>query len=196
MSDHGHYLRLPAPEFAKDRFAGLSLLLAVLAVVGGVLSLLGAIFDPRQFAYSWFFAFYYFFTICCGALFWVLLHYVCNGSWDILIRRIWENLAALFPYVFGILVPLLIFPPLRDVIWKWFPLAGTHDPELSLREGYLNPVFFYLRVLAYFAFFIGVSLWYRHRSVRQDADGSPVWTYQLHLNSYFLMTLWALVETF
>ena len=197
MSDHGHYLRLPAPEHAKPAtFGFLRAVLAVLAVVGLVLCLLGAIFDTRQFAYSWFFAFYYFFTLAAGALFWVLIHYVSNGSWDILIRRIWENLAAVFPVLFGIFVPLLIFPPLRNVIWEWTGLVGAHNHELALRAGYLNLPFFYIRVLAYFAFFIGVSLWYRHRSVMQDADGNPAWTFKLHFHSYFLMTLWALVETF
>ena len=197
MSDHGHYLRLPAPEHAKPATFGLlRFVLTVLAIVGAILSLIGAFVDPRQFAFSWFFAFYYFFTISAGAVFWVLLHYVCNGSWDILIRRIWENLAALFIPLFGIFVPLLVFPPLRDALWQWFPLIGSHNHELAIRAGYLNAPFFYIRVLAYFAFFIAVSIWYRHRSVMQDADGSPAWTFKLHIHSYFLMTLWALIETF
>ena len=196
MSDHG-ILRLPAPERVKpSSLSALRGLLLVVAVIGAVLSLLGGIFDTRQFAFSWFFAFYYFFTISCGALFWVLLHYVCNGSWDILIRRIWENLAALFPALLLVLAPILIFPQLHDPIWTWMGLVGTGNHELALREGYLNYPFFYLRVALYFAFFIFVALWYRHRSIMQDADGSPVWTFKLHYHSYFLMTMWALIETF
>ncbi len=196
MSDHG-ILRLPAPERVKpSSFGGLSGLFLAIAVIGAVLSIIGGFVETRQFAFSWFFAFYYFFTISCGSLFWVLLHYVCNGSWDILIRRIWENLAALFPALLLVLMPILIFPQLHDPIWAWMGLVGTGDHELALRAGYLNYPFFYLRVALYFAFFIFVALWYRHRSIMQDADGSPVWTFKLHYHSYFLMTLWALIETF
>jgi hypothetical protein len=197
MSDHGHILRLPAPERVKpSSFGGLSGLLLVLAIVGAVLSIIGGFVETKQFAFSWFFAFYYFFTISCGAIFWTLLHYVCNGSWDILIRRIWENLGALFPWLLLVFAPILLIPQLHDQIWAWMGLVGTGNHELALRAGYLNYPFFYLRVAIYFAFFIFVALWYRHRSVKQDEDGSPVWTFKLHYHSYFLMTLWALVETF
>jgi hypothetical protein len=196
MSDHGHILRLPAPERAVPARFALGPVLLVVAVVGAVLSLLGAIFEPRQFAFSWFFAFYTFLTISVGGIFWLLLHYVCNGSWDILLRRIWENLAALIPLVFLVGAPFWLYPPMRDAIWQWFPLVGTHNHELDVRAGYLNPVFFYARAIFYLAFFWGVAAYYRRNSLRQDADGSPIWAFRCHYHSYFLMTLWALVETF
>jgi hypothetical protein len=196
MSDHGTILRLPAPEYAKpSSFGGLSGLLLVLAIVGAVLSVLGAILEPTQFAFSWFFGIYFFFTICVGSLFWVLLHFVCNGSWDILIRRIWENITGLFKWVFLLFLPLLVIPAFRNHLWAWFGV-DPKDHELAIRAGYLNPAFFYLRAVFYIAFFWGVSSLYRRFSVRQDADGSPVWTFRLHFHSYFLMTLFALVETF
>lgn len=196
MSDHGHILRLPAPErVTKSRFSGLSMLFLIVAIVGAVLSAVGGYCDPRQFAYSWFFGLYFFLTICIGSVFWVLLHYVCNGSWDILIRRIWENIAALLPTVFVLFLPLLFIPDLRDTLWKWFAVSPS-DPELAHRHLYLNPTFFYVRVLIYVGFFCFVAGLYRHFSVRQDADGSPVWTFRLHYHSYLLMTLFALVETF
>jgi hypothetical protein len=196
MSSHSTILRLPAPEHVVPARFALGPVFLVLAIVGAVLSLIGAIAEPHQFAFSWFAAFYYFFTISAGALFWVLLHYVCNGSWDILIRRIWENLTALFPLLLLLFLPLLAFPELRNTIWTWMSPDNYGSHEQQLRAGYLNFPFFYLRVLGYFAFFIGVSLYYRHNSLKQDADGSPVWGFRCHYHSYFLMTMWALVETF
>jgi len=196
MSDHGHYLRLPAPERVVPARFTLSSVLPVTAVIGGVLSIIGALVDHVQFAYSWFFAFYVFFTIALGAFFWVLLHYVCNAGWDVLIRRVWENVLPLFPLLLLILAPLLIFPELRDTVWKWFGQSPAQDHELALRAGYLNPVFFYLRVLIYFAYFGWMGYYYRRNSVRQDADGNPVWTYRLHIHSYFAMVCFALLETF
>jgi hypothetical protein len=195
MSDHG-ILRLPAPERVKpSSFGGLSVLLLATAIVGAVLSLIGGIFDTRQFAFSWFFAFYFFFTICAGSVFWVLLHYVCNGSWDILIRRIWENLTALFPFVLALFLPLLFIPELRETIWRWMSLDPAKNHELAIRAGYLNQPFFYIRLIIYFGWFIWISTYYRNGSVKQDADGSPVWTYRRHIHSYFGLVVWAVIET-
>jgi hypothetical protein len=195
MSAHT-VLRLPAPERVVPARFALGTVFLVLAIVGAVLSLIGAIVEPAQFAFSWFAAFYYFFTICAGALFWVLLHYVCNGSWDILIRRIWENLTALFPWVFVLGAPIFFIPEFRDQLWTWMGADPAKNHELAIRAGYLNQPFFYIRLLGYVAFFWGVSAYYRRNSLKQDADRSPVWGFRCHYHSYFLMTLWALVETF
>jgi hypothetical protein len=195
MSAHRTILRLPPPERVVPARFALSSFFLILAVVGAVLSLIGALHDHVQFAFSWFFGFYTFFTILAGALFWILLHYVCNGSWDVLIRRVWENLAALFPVLLVLFLPLLVFHELRDTLWTWMPLAGTDDRELAVRAGYVNLPFFFIRVAIYFAFFIGVSLYYRHGSVKQDADGSPVWTYRRHIHSYFALTVFGVIET-
>jgi hypothetical protein len=195
MSAHPTYLRLPAPERVVPARFALSGIFLVVAIVGAVLSLLGAIFQPHQFAYSWFFGFYTFFTILVGSLFWVLLHYVCNGSWDILIRRIWENLTALFPLLFTLFLPLLLIPALRDTLWGWMALSPATDHELADVAGYLNQPFFYIRVILYFGFFIGVSRYYRNGSVQQDTDGNPVGSYRRHIHSYFAMVVFGVVET-
>jgi hypothetical protein len=196
MSAHGHVLRLPAPErVVKARFR-LSSILPVTAAIGTVLSVIGACVDHVQFAYSWFFAFYIFFTIALGAFFWTLLHYVCNAGWDVLIRRVWENVLPLFPLLLLLFSPLLIFPALRDTVWTWMGQSPAQNHELALRAGYLNPFFFYLRILIYFAYFGWMGHYYRRNSINQDADGNPVWTYRLHIHSYFAMVCFALLETF
>lgn len=196
MSAHSHILRLPAPERVVPARFGLSSVLRVTAIIGGILSIIGAFVNPTQFAYSWFLGFYVFFTIALGAFFWVLLHYVCNAGWDVLIRRVWENVLPLFPLLLLIFSPLLVFPELRDTLWKWLGQTPAQDHELALRDGYLNPIFFYVRVLIYFAYFSWMGFYYRRNSVRQDADGNPVWTYRLHIHSYFAMVMFALLETF
>lgn len=195
MSAHRTILRLPAPERVVPARFGLSTVFLVLAIIGAALSILGAVFEPHQFAYSWFFGFYTFFTILAGALFWVLLHYASNGSWDILIRRVWENLTALFPLLFILFLPLLVVPDLRETLWKWMGLSAADNQELAVRAGYLNPAFFFIRLALYFIFFIGVSCYYRHGSVKQDTDGSPVWTYRRHIHSYFALVVFAVIET-
>ena len=94
MSGHPHTVHIPPPErLGAGRFP-LMLVLAGVSIVGILLSIVGVVVNHEQFAYSWFFAFYYFFTIALGAFFWVTLHYACDSDWSVLPRRVWENMLA------------------------------------------------------------------------------------------------------
>ena len=103
MSDRSHVL--PAPEgeyFENARFNGLSLLCGLLGIVGLVLSFIGAFISPVQFSFSWLFAFFFFFTLCIGCLFWIIVHHVVDAEWSVVVRRQLENIALLLP-VMGVL---------------------------------------------------------------------------------------------
>ena len=159
---------------------GLTYLFLVLAVVGSIFSFIGAAVNPHQFAYSWFFAFYYFFTIALGGFFWVTLHYACDSNWSVLPRRVWEhNAGPVLPLFFVLFLPLL-WPDFRDVLWTWMSPAHATDHEVEIRSGYLNPTFFYIRVFIYFFYFCLAGLYYRLNSVAQDIDGNPVLTRRMH----------------
>src|SRR6266566_8143191 len=109
MSDRSHVL--PAPEgeyFESDRFAGLSILLGLIGIVGLVLSFVGAYTSPVQFSFSWLFAFAYFFTLCCGCLFWTIVHHVTDAEWSVVVRRQFENIALLISALFLFAIPILI----------------------------------------------------------------------------------------
>src|SRR5471032_2765154 len=129
MSGHPHTVHIPPPErLGAGRFP-LMLGLAGVAVVGLLLSIVGVVVDHQQFAYSWFFAFYYFFTIALGGFFYVALHYACDSDWSVLARRTWENILGLFPVLFLIFIPLL-WPAFRDVLWNWMSPAHWNDHEV------------------------------------------------------------------
>src|SRR5438552_18568901 len=102
---------MPAPEgeyFEPARFSGLSLLLAGGAVVGLALCLFGALKDQPQFSFSWLFAFFYFFTLCCGCLFWTIVHHATDAEWSVVVRRQLENIALLLVALFLFAAPILI----------------------------------------------------------------------------------------
>ncbi len=172
MSGHPHVVKIPPPEFLGAGRYPLMLIFAGVAAVGILLSIVGIAVDHVQFAYSWFFAFYYFFTIALGAFFWVTLHYACDSDWSVLPRRIWENMLQLFPVLAIIFIPCL-WPDLRDVLWKWSSYDMQNDHEVVIRAAWLNPPFFYFRVFAFFIYFILAGFYYRRLSVRQDVDGNP-----------------------
>ena len=96
MSDRSH--ALPAPEgehFESNRFAGLSVLLGLIALVALALCVVGAFVDPLQFSFSWLFAFAFFFTLCAGCFFWTIVHHATDAEWSVVVRRQLENIASL-----------------------------------------------------------------------------------------------------
>ena len=67
MSERLHNAPTPEGEyFESGRFSGLSVILGVVGFVALALCVIGAFIDQQQFAYSWLFAFAYFFTLCAG----------------------------------------------------------------------------------------------------------------------------------
>ncbi|MEJ0000230.1 MAG: hypothetical protein WDO13_14330 [Verrucomicrobiota bacterium] len=195
MSGHPHTVHLPPPERLGPGRVPVMLLFAAVAIVGLVLSGFGIASDPAQFAYSWFFAFYYFLSIALGAFFWVTLHYACDSDWSVLARRVWENILALFPILMVISIPLT-FPIFRDVLWKWTAYSMQNDHELVVRNGWYNLPFFYSRGALYFLYFCIAGLYYYRHSVEQDTDGSPIHTRRLHDHSYMALVIFGLLQTF
>ena len=81
MSDRPRNLPTPEGEYLEtSRFAGLSMLLGVIALVALALCVVGAIVDRTQFSYSWLFAFAFFFTLCAGCFFWTIVHHATDAE--------------------------------------------------------------------------------------------------------------------
>lgn len=196
MSAHSSTIHLPSAERLKPGKFPLTALFAGLSLLGIVLSIIAALVDKEQFAYSYFFAFYYFFTIALGSFFWVVLHYACDSAWSVIIRRTWENILALLPLFFVLFIPFCIPGHLNEVLWKWMGVAHSSDPELAKRSVYLNGSFFYLRVAAYFLYFSIAGLYYRRSSIAQDRDGNPVHTRRMNDHSYMALVIFGVLETF
>src|SRR3989442_15185336 len=88
MSDRLHNGSTPEGEyFESGRFAGLSVLLGVVAFVALALCGAGAAIDPKQLSFSWLFAFGFFFTLCAGCFFWTIVHYATDAEWTVVVRR-------------------------------------------------------------------------------------------------------------
>lgn len=170
MSDHSHALHPPEPEKFNAKHAGLlptaCLLVGAVGLIG---SLIGAFVSPTQFAYSWLFAFFYFFTLSAGALFWTILHHATDAEWSVVIRRQAENVASLLPWFFLIILPLIAFYP--EVLWKWWDKLPGQDVLLDEKSGYLNKPFFFVRYVLYFVLLGGTAFLLRRLSIAQDSDG-------------------------
>jgi hypothetical protein len=187
---------VPTPEgeyFESRRFAGLSLLLAVVAVVTLLLCLVGALLSPHQFSYSWLFAFAFFFTLCAGCFFWTIVHHATDAEWSVVVRRQLENIAVLLAVLALLFVPVLL---LRHHLYAWMDIPPGHEAALDSKRAYLNFNWFLLRAIVFLGFFIVASQLLRRFSVGQDKDGNPLFTIWMRRVSFISLPLFALCLTF
>jgi hypothetical protein len=155
----------------------------------------------KQFAFSWLFAFLYFFTILIGCYFWIIVHHATDSGWGVVVRRQMENLAALLPWMVLFFVPLFF---VRRDIWDWISEKNNPvlDPHLrdklsyfELHFGSLVIPFFWVRAILYFTYFSFAALYFRRTSVRQDSDGDPRWSIQMRGFSFPGILLFAACTT-
>jgi hypothetical protein len=187
MSERAQVVPTPEGEyFETNRFGGLSVLLAAGAVVGLALCLVGAFVSPLQFSFSWLFGFIYFFTLCCGCLFWTIVHHATDAEWTVVVRRQLENIALLLIALAIFAIPILL---LRHQLFTWMDIAPGKDHALDLRREYLNWPFFLLRAVLYFVLL-------RRFSVAQDRDGNPRNTVWMRKVSFVGLPIFGFALTF
>jgi len=169
---HHHHTEITPDYFSKSKAKGLAAVSAIVGIIFLAVSLgYGLLFEGRQdqLAFSGLFAIIYFFTIACGALFWVFVHHATDAEWSVLVRRQWENIAVLIP-VIGIIFFLGIFY-IAPRVFEWWSLPKGVDHFLDHKAGYLNPTAFYVRALFYFVALGVLAFLVRKFSIRQDEDG-------------------------
>ncbi|HEY2614314.1 MAG TPA: hypothetical protein VGI42_01285 [Chthoniobacterales bacterium] len=194
MSERSDVAPVPEGEyFEANRFTGLSILLAFLALAGLALSAVGAFVNPHQLSFSWLFAFAFFFTLLAGSFFWIIVHHVTDAEWSVVVRRQLENLAMLMPLMALFFIPVLL---LRHHVYEWMNVPPGHDPILDSKRGYLNWNFFFVRAILYFVFFTTAAFLLRRLSVRQDRDGNPAFTLKMRKVAFTALPLFALALTF
>ena len=149
----------------------------MLPLVGAVALVTCAVwahFQPDQFAYSWLFAFIYFFTLTVGSMFWTLVHHATDAEWSVVVRRVLENVAMLIPWVFLFFIPLLFCAP---TLWKWWdlPIEGI----LADKQPYLSHNWFWGKLILYAIILTLIAWRMLANSTAQDADGHPRYTIRM-----------------
>jgi hypothetical protein len=192
MSEHSH-TEVKPQFFDYKHVGGNFLLLIAMAVVSfGVLAF-GAFTDTKQFAFSYLFAYTFFFTITMGGLFWILVHHAVDAEWSVVVRRQMENLASLLLVMAVLFIPFVFVAP---ELWKWMTPKYANDPLLHAKAAYLNVPFFWFRAGFYFVFFVVCSTLLRSFSIAQDKDGSPRYTVLSRRVTFASGLLFAICLTF
>jgi hypothetical protein len=186
----------PAPEgeyFESNRFGGLAALLGLIALVALALCAVGAVIDPVQVSFSWLFAFAFYFTLCAGCFFWIIVHYATDAEWTVVVRRQLENIAVLLAVLALFFLPIFF---LRHHLYDWMNIPPGKEAALDSKRAYLNLGFFTVRAIVFLGFFVVASQLLRRWSIRQDKDGNPQFTIRLRQLAFLSLPMFALCLTF
>ena len=172
----------------------------VLMVLGGLLSVIGAIFsfshkqdEGSSFGLSWLLAFMFYYSIALGALFLVLIHHLTDAGWSVGIRRFCEHLASLLrlPLILMFL-PIAVFAP---QIYSWMNL----DPATNNLVAAKLPVFTLPGFYVASAIFFGVWWLLTSRlcslSLAQDKTGAADCTHKMRFHAGWGIVAFAVTLT-
>lgn len=143
---------------------------AVLMVVGLAGIIFGFITEPGRTWANILLNNYLFIMLSIGALFFYAAQYVTHSGWSAMIQRI--PLAAGIWLPIGFVLMLVLYFGMHH-IYEWTHYdAVAYDKLLQHKSPYLNVPFFYVRVLIYFALWIGFAWWMRKLALKEDISGT------------------------
>ena len=152
----------------------------VLAAVGLLGLVIGAFVDRRQLFYAYLTAYAYAVSIAGGALIFLMIGHAMNAGWPVVVRRLTETIAASWP-----LLALLFIPILFGIheIYPWARPETLSDEAtrglVHAKRAYLNVPFFVVRSAVYLAVCTGVSVLLRRWSLARDANPETDVTWRL-----------------
>ncbi len=158
----------------------------VLMVMGGILSLIGLVASPKEFAFSWLVSFMFFLTLSLGALMFVFIHHLSDAGWSVATRRVNEHLASLlFPWLAVLFLPIGILAtafPHTTELYHWMSLPST-DPSVAVKWPVFTIPGFWITSAIFFAIWWLMTGRINYWSLRQDVTGDPVCSYKMRFHS-------------
>jgi hypothetical protein len=166
----------------------------VVAGVGALLLLMGALTSVQQFFQSYLLGFLFWMLFALGCLGVLLLHHLVSGAWGHVIQRMTEAGARTLP------VMALLFVPILFGLQNLFPWSRPEVVEAShvihKKTAYLNIPFFLIRAAAFFAFWSAVAFLITKWSRMQDQTGDAGLTRKIRMASGPALVFFVLTATF
>jgi len=147
-----------------------------------------------QFFRSYLFAFVYWISIPLGCQAILMMHHLTGGWWGYPIRRLLEAGTRTLFAMAVLFIPLLLGIS-RLYAWDQ-PAEIAADPIIRYKRPYLNPGFFTVRAVIYFAIWIGLAFVLNKWSREQDETGDPSMEGRFEAISGPGLILWGLALTF
>ncbi len=129
--------------------------------------------DLPEFFRSYLVAYLFWIGITLGSLALLMVQHLTGGNWTLVIRRILEAGSRTLPLMAVAALPLLA--GMRS-LYSWSRPEET-DPAILQKHLYLNPEFFIVRMVCYFAVWFALTYFLNKWSRMEDAAevGSPIW---------------------
>jgi hypothetical protein len=134
-----------------------------------VVLFIGAFFGGALFFHAYLVGFIFWIGITLGSLALLMLQHLTGGAWGLVIRRVLEASTRTLPLMLILFIPIIF--GLKQ-IYPWTnPAFMNETAALRQKAHYLNPSFFIMRALIYFAFWSLLALALNWLSLEQDRTG-------------------------
>jgi hypothetical protein len=147
--------------------ASLKTISIALAVFGLVVFLIGLFVQPDRAWQALLVNWLYFTSISSAGVMFVAVQRIATARWSRPIIRFLEGYVAFLPVAF-VLILLILFVGRHHIFW-W----SNQTPTIHEKAVWLNPPFFFARVIAIYLIITSLSVWYIYTSVRLDVGILP-----------------------
>jgi len=161
------------PGATTVKFEGLPVKLAIPGAVIVAVCLVAGFADKTDFFRSYLIAFLFWLGVTLGSLSLLMVQHLTGGRWALVIRRILEAGSRTLPLMAVAALPLIAG---MKSLYSW-SRPGQTDPVVVAKLGYLNPQFFIVRMVFYFAVWFTLAYFLNKWSREEDAGqaGIPLW---------------------
>ena len=161
------------PGATTLKFEGLPVKLAIPGAVIVAVCLVAGFADKTDFFRSYLIAFLFWLGVTLGSLSLLMVQHLTGGRWALVIRRILEAGSRTLPLMAVAALPLIAG---MKSLYSW-SRPGQTDPVVVAKLGYLNPQFFIVRMVFYFAVWFTLAYFLNKWSREEDAGqaGIPLW---------------------
>ncbi len=143
----------------------------VIGLAGLAASGAGWALAPERFVRSWLLGWVFVFGMVLGAYAILLVHTLSRGAWGLVVRRTLGAAAETIPLFALFSLPVVLG---AGSLYPWAdPARVAKDEILHHQAAWLNPTFFVVRLVLYFAIWGGGAFLLTRLSVSQDASADP-----------------------
>ena len=145
------------------------------AIFLGVLAFaLTLVKEPGRAWHSFLTSYFFFVNLALGGLFFAAIQHVAKAGWSVNVRRFAEAMTAYLPIATLTTIALVIG---SKQLYVWLdPKTVAGDAILQGKSAYLNMTFFLIRLVVFFALWLGFRHFIVGNSLKQDANGDERYT--------------------
>jgi hypothetical protein len=125
-----------------------------------------------RFLYAYLVSFMFFLAISLGGLAFTMIQQLVRAGWSVNVRRMAEWLASSIPVMAALSAPIVLSLFLtKGDLFHWAGGTVQGEPLKGFKAFYLQPWFFTLRMVFYFAVWSILGTWFWKQSTKQDHTG-------------------------